>query len=158
RPGPEHQRPGELAEAGRAPRRGDEGLHPQGGEGGEPGRRLPRRRDDGGGRQRQAPHRTQHRYHRDIGAPDHGRQDVLRQIGRPGRAGAGGTAAAQDRRVARRAAPRVVLAVLLAAAPAAVLAAPQGPPRNYLILPFENVAEDRSLDWLSTGLSLSFGE
>jgi hypothetical protein len=30
--------------------------------------------------------------------------------------------------------------------------------RTYLILPFENTAEDPSLDWLSTGLALTLGE
>ena len=31
-------------------------------------------------------------------------------------------------------------------------------PPTYLILPFENVAEEPSLDWLSTGLALALGE
>jgi len=59
-------------------------------------------------------------------------------------------------------------AALAAAAPAPTPAPPPPVPapvhaaaaagRTYLILPFENIAEDRSLDWLSTGLSLSLGE
>ncbi len=31
-------------------------------------------------------------------------------------------------------------------------------PPNYLILPFENLSEEPSLDWLSTGLALALGE
>ena len=49
RPRPQHQRAGQLAQAGGAARRGDEGLHHQGRQGARPGRRLPRRRHDGGG-------------------------------------------------------------------------------------------------------------
>ena len=48
----EHQRARQLAEAGRAAWRGHEGVHPQGRQGIQPGRRLPRRRHDGRGGQR----------------------------------------------------------------------------------------------------------
>lgn len=51
---------------------------------------------------------------------------------------------------------RAVPLLLLAALPAggSLLAAPSPSPSHaYLILPFENVAEDRSLDWLSAGLA-----
>ncbi len=53
------------------------------------------------------------------------------------------------------------LLCLLAALPTgqALLAAEAGAPAHaYLIMPFENTAEDRSLDWLSTGLAHSLGE
>jgi hypothetical protein len=58
---------------------------------------------------------------------------------------------------------RAALAIALALGAAlAVGAADEAPPtlagHTYLILPFENVAEEPSLDWLSTGLSLSLGE
>ena len=69
------------------------------------------------------------------------------------------------RRLAQRvAAPAAGAAVLaaslvcvpdLAAAPAAALPLTG---RSYLVLPFENVAEDASLEWLSTGLALAIGE
>ena len=52
RRGAEHQRAGELAQAGRAAGRDHEGVHPQGRQGVQPGRRLSRRRHDGRGRQR----------------------------------------------------------------------------------------------------------
>ncbi len=45
-----------------------------------------------------------------------------------------------------------------AAAPAAEAPAPAPAALTYLILPFENVAEDPSLDWLSTGLALVLAE
>ncbi len=56
------------------------------------------------------------------------------------------------------------LAALLAGLPLLLAAttafpadhAPAAP--TYLVLPFENIAEDRSLDWLSTGLALTLGE
>ena len=54
---------------------------------------------------------------------------------------------------------RAVLPALLAlslARPAVAAAADPG--RTYVIMPFENVAEDASLQWLSTGLALSLGE
>ena len=44
----------------------------------------------------------------------------------------------------------------LAALPAA--GAVTEKPHAYLIMPFENTAEDRSLDWVSTGLAYSLGE
>ena len=56
---------------------------------------------------------------------------------------------------------RALFVLLLASAaagaplPAADTAAPA---HAYLILPFENTAEDRSLDWLSTGLAHALGE
>ena len=57
---------------------------------------------------------------------------------------------------------RAVSLLLLAALPAgpAILAAdaPDAAPHAYLIMPFENTAEDRSLDWLSTGLAHTLGE
>ncbi|HXH29111.1 MAG TPA: tetratricopeptide repeat protein, partial [Candidatus Polarisedimenticolia bacterium] len=60
---------------------------------------------------------------------------------------------------------RAALAALLAAALLPGLAAPAvaspatpGPDLVYLILPFDNMAEDPSLDWLSTGLALSLSE
>jgi len=37
-------------------------------------------------------------------------------------------------------------------------AEPATPLHTYLIMPFENTAEDRSLEWLSTGLALTLGE
>jgi Tfp pilus assembly protein PilF/TolB-like protein len=53
------------------------------------------------------------------------------------------------------------LAVALALAPSGA-AAEERPPalagRTYLVLPFENVVEETSLDWMSTGLALSVGE
>ena len=49
--------------------------------------------------------------------------------------------------------PALVLALATALATPATAAG-----RTYLILPFENTAEDPSLDWLSTGLALTFGE
>jgi tetratricopeptide (TPR) repeat protein len=36
--------------------------------------------------------------------------------------------------------------------------APPAAPHTYLIMPFENTAEDPSLEWLSTGLALTLGE
>ena len=56
---------------------------------------------------------------------------------------------------------RVLSILLLATVPAGVplLAADTpAPAHTYLILPFENTAEDRSLDWLSTGLAHALGE
>jgi tetratricopeptide (TPR) repeat protein len=53
--------------------------------------------------------------------------------------------------------PALALALLSFPAPAAGgEAAPAA--HTYLIMPFENTAEDPSLAWLSTGLALSFGE
>lgn len=45
-----------------------------------------------------------------------------------------------------------------ASAPAAEAPAPAPAAITYLILPFENVAEDPSLDWLSSGLVLALAE
>ena len=59
-----------VAEAGRAARRGDERVHPQGRQGIQPGRRLSRRRHDGRRRQRAQPHRPQPRHRRDERAAD----------------------------------------------------------------------------------------
>jgi len=57
---------------------------------------------------------------------------------------------------------RIALAALmlpaLAAPGADRAAAPMPPTAVYLVLPFENTAEDPSLDWLSTGLALSLRE
>ncbi len=56
---------------------------------------------------------------------------------------------------------RAILLFVLAASPSgpALLAAEAAAPaRAYLIMPFENTAEDRPLDWLSTGLAHSLGE
>jgi hypothetical protein len=58
---------------------------------------------------------------------------------------------------------RAALAIaLVLGAPLTVRAADADPAtlagHTYLILPFENVAEEPSLGWLSTGLSLSLGE
>ena len=61
-----------------------------------------------------------------------------------------------------RAAP-AALVVLAALLPARPLPAADEPlralaGRTYLVLPFENVVEDATLEWLSTGLALSVGE
>ena len=46
--------------------------------------------------------------------------------------------------------------------PPASIGAPAGPGplrgRAYVVLPFENVTEDATLDWVSGGLALSLGE
>ncbi len=47
---------------------------------------------------------------------------------------------------------------LLSAAVGAPSAAPSGAGRTYLVLPYENVAEEPSLDWLSTCLAFTLGE
>ena len=50
-------------------------------------------------------------------------------------------------------------ALLLALSTAAGADAPADlAERTYLVLPFENVVEDASLDWLSTGLAMALGE
>lgn len=52
-----------------------------------------------------------------------------------------------------------IAAIALGTLPA--LGAGDAPPlagRTYLVLPFENVVEDATLDWLSSGLALSIGE
>lgn len=59
-------------------------------------------------------------------------------------------------RRAARFPPAALLTLGLTSAPA--LASPAIAPRVYLVMPFENVAEDPSLDWLATGLALSLGE
>ena len=74
----QHQPARQRAQAGRAARRDHEGLHPQGRQGVEPGRRVPRRWDDGGRRQRAQADRQDDRHRRDERAADHGRQDDLR--------------------------------------------------------------------------------
>ncbi len=60
----------------------------------------------------------------------------------------------------RRAVPLALQGVLLSVAFASGIggagAAPAG--HAYLVMPFENTAEDPSLEWLSTGLALSLGE
>ena len=57
---------------------------------------------------------------------------------------------------------RAVLLVLLVALPAgpALLAGepPATGPHQYIVLPFENTSEDRSLEWLSSGLAHTLGE
>lgn len=57
---------------------------------------------------------------------------------------------------------RAVSLLLLVAIPAgpALLAGepPATDPHEYIIMPFENTAEDRSLDWLSSGLAYTLGE
>jgi len=50
----------------------------------------------------------------------------------------------------------IVLLAFTAGSVAAFADATEG--QTYLIMPFENVAEDLSLNWLSTGLALSLGE
>ena len=49
-----------------------------------------------------------------------------------------------------------LLLIALTASPLA--AASPNEARTYLIMPFENVAEDPSLDWMSTCIAFSFGE
>ena len=85
----QHQRAGELAEAGRPAGRVDEGLHPQGRQGIQPGRRISGRRHDGGCRQRAQDDRQDHRRRRDERAADDRRQDDLRPLHRFGDGGAG---------------------------------------------------------------------
>ncbi|MFQ5877649.1 MAG: tetratricopeptide repeat protein [Acidobacteriota bacterium] len=51
-----------------------------------------------------------------------------------------------------------LLAALVGLACASPCLASGPPPRTYLILPFENVAEEPSLGWISTCIALSFGE
>lgn len=55
----------------------------------------------------------------------------------------------------RRAALVLLPPLLALAGPSPAVASPG---HTYLILPFENTAEDPSLDWLSTGLALTLGE
>ena len=74
----QHQRARERDEAGRAPRRGHEGVHPEGRQGVQPGRRLPGRRHHGGRRQRPQDDQQDDRHRGDQRAADHGRQDDLR--------------------------------------------------------------------------------
>jgi tetratricopeptide (TPR) repeat protein len=50
------------------------------------------------------------------------------------------------------------LPLLLVATAAGFSADPAPGAPTYLVLPFENIAEERSLDWLSTGLALTLGE
>jgi len=52
----------------------------------------------------------------------------------------------------------VLLVVLAVAGPPVPAAEAPAAAHDYLILPFENTAEDRSLDWLSTGLAHALGE
>jgi tetratricopeptide (TPR) repeat protein len=56
--------------------------------------------------------------------------------------------------------PATLLCLLAAlpTGPALLAAETDAPAHVYLIMPFENTAEDRSLDWLSTGLAHSLGE
>ena len=56
-----------------------------------------------------------------------------------------------------RLAALAVLTATLLPVPA-LSAEPAAPLHTYLIMPFENTAEDRSLEWLSTGLALTLGE
>ena len=94
RRGAQHQRARQLAEAGRPAGRDDEGVHPQGRQGIQPGRRLPRRRHDGRGRQRAQDDRPDDRRRRHQRAADHGGQDDLRPLHRVGRWPRGARAAA----------------------------------------------------------------
>jgi len=55
-------------------------------------------------------------------------------------------------------APHLLLLVLLASGATGLAADTAAPAHAYLVLPFENTAEDRSLDWLSTGLAHALGE
>ena len=64
------------------PGRDHAGLHPEGRQGVQPGRRLPGRRHHGGGGQRQEDDLEDHRYLRDQRAADHRRQDDFRQVRR----------------------------------------------------------------------------
>ena len=54
----------------------------------------------------------------------------------------------------------LALAALLApgAARGSAVSDHAGPRHVYVVMPFENIAEDRSLDWLASGLALSLGE
>ena len=78
----ERQRADQLAEAGRPARRKHEGVHPQGRQGIQPGRRLPRRRHDGRRRQCPPPDRQDHRHRRHQRAADDGRKDDFRPLHR----------------------------------------------------------------------------
>jgi hypothetical protein len=60
----------------------DEGVHPQGRQGVQPGRRLPGRRHDGGGRQRAQDDQQDDRHRRHQRAADDGWQDDLRPVHR----------------------------------------------------------------------------
>ena len=57
---------------------------------------------------------------------------------------------------------RAAILLLLVALPAgpALLAgeAPAAAPHQYIVMPFENTSEDRSLEWLSSGLAHTLGE
>ena len=64
------------------PGRDHEGLHPQGRQGIQPGRRVPRRRDHGRRRQRAEDDQQDHRHGRHQRAADDGRQDDLRALHR----------------------------------------------------------------------------
>ena len=66
------------------PGRDHEGLHPEGRQGIQPGRRVPRRRHDGRRRQRAQDDQQDHRHRRHERAADHGRQDDLRPAHRAG--------------------------------------------------------------------------
>ena len=79
----QHQRAGQRAQACRAARRDNEGLHSQGRQGVQPGRGLSGRRHDGRGRQRAPPDRQKCRHGRDQRPTDHGGQDDLRTRRRP---------------------------------------------------------------------------
>ena len=87
---PQHQRAGQLAQARRAAGRDHEGLHPQGRQGIQPGRRVSRRRHDGRGRQRAEADRQDDRRRRHQRPADDGGQDDLRALrGSEPRRGAG---------------------------------------------------------------------
>ncbi len=75
-------------------RRADESVHPQRGQGVQPGRGLSRRWDDGRGRQCTEDDQQDHRHRCHQRAADHGRQDDLRPLYRGGRGRAGHGAAA----------------------------------------------------------------
>ena len=105
--GPQHQRARQRAQAGRAAGRVHEGLHPQGRQGIQPGRRLPRRRDDGRRGQRAADDQQEHRHRRHQRAADDGRQDDLRPLHRRAGRAAGARAGRRRRPALRRRRRRV---------------------------------------------------
>ena len=72
----------QLAEARRAARREHESVHPQGRQGIQPGRRVPRRRHDGGRRQCPPADWQDHRHRRHQRPADDGREDDFRPLHR----------------------------------------------------------------------------
>ena len=78
----QHQRARQRAQARRPARRDHEGLHPQGRQGIQPGRRLSRRRHDGRRRQRAQDDQQDDRHRRHQRPADDGGQDDLRPLHR----------------------------------------------------------------------------